>query len=562
LKAVSSLRGLANVLGYQPKSLSYVLYISPTKKYSNFDIPKKNGGVRQIDAPSDELKALQRRLADLLYECTSEIEVSNPSRKAISHGFRRSLSILTNAKPHTNRRYVLNLDLENFFPSIHFGRVRGFFIKNNDFSLHPSVATVIAQIACHNVAPNGLPQGSPCSPIISDLIAHVMDVRLVRLAKAHKCTYSRYADDLTFSTNQKQFPAALATFAPASSQWTLGQPLVDRISSANFSVNNSKTRMQCETSRQVVTGLSVNKKVNIRSDYYRHARSMCNSLFSKGEYFRPDSPHQPIASLLPLEGIMNHVHFVKDTADHRASADKKIEPSAIRALYKRLLFFKYFVLLDRPLILCEGKTDQVYIRSAIHKLVGSFPQLADLKGKVVNSKVRFFSYSNLSHLILQLGGGTSEILFFIRDYGDAIKKYKFAPLAHPVIILIDNDDGAKGIFGLINNKFNQNASLTSVVPFYRLTHNLYLVKTPEQGAKGMSMIEDCFKSSFLTSTFAGKTLNKSNAPSTANQIGKAAFAEIVRTNANTIDFSGFSPLLARIVAVLNDYKPPVAKTTP
>ena len=117
---------------------------------------------------------------------------------------------MTNAYIHKRRRYVLNLDLEDFFPSFNFGRVRGFFIKDKHFALHERVETIIAQIACHD---NELPQGSPCSPVISNLIAHLLDVRLARLAKAHKCTYSRYADDITFSTNRKEFPSDLA--APA-----------------------------------------------------------------------------------------------------------------------------------------------------------------------------------------------------------------------------------------------------------------------------------------------------------------------------------------------------------
>ena len=99
------------------------------------------------------------------------------------------------------------MDLADFFPSLNFGRVRGFFLKDRDFELHEKVATVIAQIACFE---NQLPQGSPCSPAIADMVAHVLDVHLVRLAKKYRVTYSRYADDLTFSTNQRLFPGALA----------------------------------------------------------------------------------------------------------------------------------------------------------------------------------------------------------------------------------------------------------------------------------------------------------------------------------------------------------------
>jgi RNA-directed DNA polymerase len=110
--------------------------------------------------------------------------------------------------------------LQNFFPSLNFGRVRGFFRSNKHFKLAEPVATLIAQIACNDGV---LPQGSPCSPIISELLTHFLDIRLVALAAKNKCSYTRYADDITFSTNQKLFPAALA--AAAGESWVLGNEL-------------------------------------------------------------------------------------------------------------------------------------------------------------------------------------------------------------------------------------------------------------------------------------------------------------------------------------------------
>jgi RNA-directed DNA polymerase len=284
LQSASSLADLADILGYTPSSLAYIIFkLSDKLKYKTFEIPKKGGGTRTISAPVAQLKVLQRRLANVLYQCQVEIDALKPAKKSLSHGFKKSHSIITNAKPHKNRRYVLNLDIADFFPSINFGRVRGFFWKSSDFRLHEDVATVIAQIACHK---NSLPQGSPCSPIISNMVAHLLDLRMARIAKGNRCTYSRYADDITFSTNQKDFPKQLAyrDEAVSGSAWHLGSLLIDEIGKAGFSVNASKTRMQCRTSRQTVTGLTVNTKVNVRADYYRKARAMCNSLFGKGTY--------------------------------------------------------------------------------------------------------------------------------------------------------------------------------------------------------------------------------------------------------------------------------------
>jgi RNA-directed DNA polymerase len=209
---------------------------------------------------------------------------SPPPRRSLAHGFERNRSIITNANLHKRRRYVLNLDLEDFFPSINFGRVRGFFIKDKHFSLHPAVATILAQIACHE---NELPQGSPCSPIVSNLVGHLLDSRLARFAKIHKCTYSRYADDITFSTSRKDFPPALAFPVPgATGKWQLGVELREKIEHSGFKINDKKTRMQFRGSRQVTTGLMVNEKVNIRQEYWRTARQMCHALFATGKYYR------------------------------------------------------------------------------------------------------------------------------------------------------------------------------------------------------------------------------------------------------------------------------------
>ena len=131
----------------------------------------------------------------------------------------------------------VNVDIQDFFPSINFGRVRGFFIKNSHFSLDTNVATVIAQIACHN---NELPQGSPCSPIISNLIGHLLDIRMANLAKRAKCTYSRYADDLTFSTNKKDFPDSIAIMKD-DNNWVAGSRLIKEIEKVGFSLNTKKT---------------------------------------------------------------------------------------------------------------------------------------------------------------------------------------------------------------------------------------------------------------------------------------------------------------------------------
>ena len=117
-----------------PSALSYVLYKLPdANKYRVFEIPKKSGGMRTIKAPMDKLALIQQRLAELLSDCMQELMKENPKLYAVSHGFREGRTIISNANIHRKRRYVFNVDIADFFGSINFGRVRGYFIKDNFF---------------------------------------------------------------------------------------------------------------------------------------------------------------------------------------------------------------------------------------------------------------------------------------------------------------------------------------------------------------------------------------------------------------------------------------------
>ncbi len=125
---------LADFLGVPRNKLTYILYIKKVDSYySSFEIPKKSGGVRKINAPKDDLKYIQKRLADALWEYQVYIWKKYKINPNISHGFEKHKGIITNARIHRNRRYLLNIDLEDFFNSFHFGRVRGFLKKIETF---------------------------------------------------------------------------------------------------------------------------------------------------------------------------------------------------------------------------------------------------------------------------------------------------------------------------------------------------------------------------------------------------------------------------------------------
>jgi RNA-directed DNA polymerase len=176
---------VAALLGASTKRLIYLLYGRPEeKRYYEFRIPKRRGGERAILAPQMELKILQKRLAELLKK------VYKP--RNVVHGFTGGRSIVSNASCHVGRRFVLNVDIKDFFPSIHFGRVRGLFTCQA-IGAEGLAATVLTQICCHRGA---LPAGAPTSPIISNMVCARLDRELVELAKKYKCYYSRYVDDL------------------------------------------------------------------------------------------------------------------------------------------------------------------------------------------------------------------------------------------------------------------------------------------------------------------------------------------------------------------------------
>lgn len=201
INEIKSRNELADFLEISRSRLTYLLYVKHIDSmYTSFEIPKKSGGTRSINAPNKELKLIQSRLTSKLYEY--RLKLNEKYNNNVSQAFEKEKSIFTNAKVHRKKRFIVNVDLENFFDNIHFGRVRGYFQKNKDFQLSKEVATVIAQLTCFK---GSLPQGAPTSPIISNYICNIFDLRIIKLAKKYKLDYTRYADDLTFSTNVLEY---------------------------------------------------------------------------------------------------------------------------------------------------------------------------------------------------------------------------------------------------------------------------------------------------------------------------------------------------------------------
>lgn len=543
LKGARTLPQLAKVLGVQPASLSYVLYWTPDdRKYQHFTIPKKGGGRRLITAPSPRLKMIQTKLAVLLLDIHTELEQKRSrSQCRLAHGFKRHLSIVTNATAHRNKRYVFNTDLKDFFPSINFGRVQGFFIKDRNFALEPMVATIIAQIACHN---NQLPQGSPSSPVISNLIAHVLDIHLNKVARTGKCTYTRYVDDLTFSTNEKEFPTTVAHLVRGSTDtWAPGDSLVRHVFRSGFKLNYDKTRMQCRDSRQDATGLVVNKKINVRNEYYKVARAKCHHLFLNG--FCYSNKDNKVLSDEALEGQMRFIHHIRQLKTVKWEQEQK----SFYKLYRQLLDYRAFYGLDRPRIICEGKTDNIYLRSAIKSLRAKFPKFINPDPNV-GLNIEFFNYTEASATFQDLSGGTGELNKLLASYRGRISKFKHGA-SQPVIMIVDNDSGSKGLFSHLSAILGK--PVGGMDPFYYVFENLYVVPIPKTGVA--AAIEDLFEPALLTRTIRGRTFDRTGKERDHDKwYSKVDFAtQIVKPERATINFSGFEPLLKAISDVQIDF---------
>ena len=599
LKATSGLKDVARIIGFKPGALAYILYkLPPSSRYKQFTIPKASGGERKIMAPIPQLKLAQRRLAKLLQNCLKEIEKKQGIHKnyALSHGFKPELSIATNARNHVNRRWVLNMDLMDFFPSIHFGRVRGFFIKNKHFSLHHDTATVLAQIACDGTA---LPQGAPTSPVISNLIAGMLDIRLNELAYKSRCTFTRYADDITFSTNLKEFPTSIAKMKP-DGEWEISDRLLKQINKYDFKVNDKKTRMQYRRSRQDVTGLIVNKKIGIKREVLRTVRTQVEKVARTGKCYIDKEVEGEIirqnVEMDALRGHLAHIEWVKRhyeeyeqgkgnwkkvkgkwkkvTGNLRKNERKKTrDKSAWNKdrkgwsdelgyvyTYRRFLDHQAFVANPIPTIICEGMTDNIYIQCAI-RCIPDAPLLNKKSARSVKKKtaddlnVKLFRHTETTDSIQRLGGGSGNLKNLIEYYEKRMKQVyaeTIKDFQSPVILVVDDDSGSKGINALAKERLGK--SVNSSKDFYYLGQNLYLVHTPKTEDGKDTKIEDFLPKKVLKTKIRNKTFEPDDKKRDKDRhYGKTRLAKHVRRHKNNVDFSGYLPLLERIDKAINDF---------
>ena len=495
-------------------SVSYIIK-SKNSYYTKVLIPKKHSDAhRELQVPHDDLKYIQNIIKKLII---NQLEYHNYTFPKYVNAFIENRGIFTNAQIHRNKKYVTNIDIQDFFNSIHFGRISGFFMSSNLFKLSKHMSFFFADLLTLD---GKLPQGSPASPIISNLIANKLDRHLLKISKKHHFIYSRYADDLTFSTNESiSIEEKIRNFIVE----------VDTCIIKNgFSTNWDKVNTMGPDVRHTVTGLVNNKRVSTSSDFYKKTRAMSHN-FYYNNHFTLDNIHHPGITyeqrnnnMSILEGRYSFIYDIEQKnkalyskndrslkynaitpynyKDINLSTTKSNELTKINGkemAFRKFLFFKYFLYGSFVTVFTEGKTDPLYLVAAQRKL--------DIQKKFDFESAQSHQNNNdgngdLLFNLLELSQGAAGQQKIISRYKQLYPYFdsKLKPLK-PVIILLDfeiykdenNKKKGKGknnkdnlnpmlheIESIVLNKtFDQLKSEISEKGFIHIMHNLYLAAT-------------------------------------------------------------------------------------
>lgn len=270
---------VAEALGLDVPELRWLCFHAEAPKrthYVYFEVPKRSGGKRLLSSPHAKLRAAQ---SFVLEEVLSKLPLTSPA-----HGFVAKRSTVTNAAPHVGQSIVINLDLESFFPSITFPRVRGLF---ESVGYSPAVATILALLTTEPprmradldgeslwlaAGERGLPQGAATSPALSNLVARKLDRRLAGIATKLGFAFTRYADDLTFSGGPEAREKVGYLFARVR----------HIVAEEGFAINEKKGRVQRKGGRQTVTGVVVNDRVSAPREEVRALRAILHQAKKAG----------------------------------------------------------------------------------------------------------------------------------------------------------------------------------------------------------------------------------------------------------------------------------------
>ncbi len=318
LPRLSSPADVAKALELTVSELRWLCFHSEAAErthYVTFDIPKRSGGVRRIAAPQQMLAAAQHWV---LTQVLEKLPVENQA-----HGFVKGRSTVTNATVHLQSKVVVNLDLKDFFPSITFPRVKGVFRR---CGYSPAVATVLALLCTEAprrvveydgkrlhvaVGARALPQGACTSPAISNQIARRLDRRLVGRLSKKGWVYTRYADDLTFSSK---------TVGREAVAWLMA--VVRHVAQEEgFALNPDKGRVNVAAGQQVVTGLVVNQAVAVPRSERKRLRALLHQAKKTGLAAQNRTEHPAFKDA--VQGMVAYVSMANEK--HGAALQKALD---------------------------------------------------------------------------------------------------------------------------------------------------------------------------------------------------------------------------------------------
>ena len=320
---IKDAKDLSSKMGINLKALRFLTYtqkLSTKRDYVHFQMAKKTGGFREISAPKPQLKRLQYWI---LENILNKVAINEKA-----HGFVAKRSIVSNAKPHIGKAVVINCDLENFFPTLSYGRVKGLF---RSLGYSAELATIFAMLTTEaeqkEVNVDGerlflytgkryLPQGSPASPMISNLICRKLDKRMAGISQTLGFTYTRYADDMTFSANDYNNINKML-------YWVKGI-----VKEEGFILHPKKTKIMKKGSRHEVTGVVVNEKLSVNKKELKKFRALLYQIEQSG--LEGKSWHGKSENL--MASVWGYTNFIK-MVDPKKGDDYMVRVKALLEQY-------------------------------------------------------------------------------------------------------------------------------------------------------------------------------------------------------------------------------------
>lgn len=295
-----------------------------SESYRSVTLKKKNGGVRRIHAPNALLRWTQR---EILHRILDHLPLS-----PYATAYRKGTRLIDNAAPHCGKRYLLKMDLADFFPSIRFDQVLIAAFPRRLFPKH--IGIMLTMLCCRE---DVLPQGAPTSPALSNLVMKHFDDVMGGYCERQGLTYTRYCDDITVSGNKPLYTAY--------------EKACRLLNEMGFTVNDTKTRFITRANRQTVTGLVVNESLHVPREYRRALRQELHYVFTYGvadaikhrndpAFFDRWGEPAELRYLDSLEGRARYVLSIQPNDTYFREACEKLETLRIRT--EDPFYFSYF----------------------------------------------------------------------------------------------------------------------------------------------------------------------------------------------------------------------------